>query len=149
MDLHTTVKGSAFVKETLEKVKGQGHIATEKTTSLKIILKNKYGVFCYSPLPLTQGQLSTHQLLLTTHQLSTSRLQKPRRFPSPVTSTQMASKLPWKEGKGVLSSHISCFLPLGFLTCHQANFPCTHKLTKLCLKCDNKSYVLKHLPVTN
>lgn len=39
MDLHTTVKGSAFMKDTLKEVKGQGHIATEKTTSLKIILK--------------------------------------------------------------------------------------------------------------
>lgn len=46
--------------------------------------------------------------------------------------------------------HLPTFslFPLGFLTCHQITFPRTHKLTKLCLKCDNKSYIIKHLPVT-
>lgn len=39
MDLHTIVKESAFMKDTMKKVKGQGHIATERTTSLKKILK--------------------------------------------------------------------------------------------------------------
>lgn len=77
MDLHTTVKESAFMKDTMKNVKGHGRIATERPTSLKKILKkNTEGVFWYPPLLLTQGQLSIHQLLQTTHQPSTSRLQK-------------------------------------------------------------------------
>lgn len=39
MDLHTTVKESAFMKDTMKNVKGQGRIATERPTSLKKIVK--------------------------------------------------------------------------------------------------------------